>query len=55
MKVTPTSPFYVQRKKVVLLDVPGFDDIYSSDMDRLDEIASYLTDTYVSKLPLTQY
>ncbi|CAG8735817.1 3345_t:CDS:1, partial [Acaulospora colombiana] len=48
MDVTATDPFLVKDQKVVLLDTPGFDNTNASDFDILEEIARYMTKTYVS-------
>ncbi|PVF93007.1 P-loop containing nucleoside triphosphate hydrolase protein [Serendipita vermifera] len=48
-KVTPTEPFSVQGRVVVLIDTPGFDDTNTSDFDILDEIAEYMAKTYKKK------
>lgn len=45
-EVTPTEPFLVSGKSVILLDTPGFDDTNVSDFDILEEIAQYMTKTY---------
>ncbi|PVF93008.1 hypothetical protein CPB86DRAFT_877474 [Serendipita vermifera] len=44
--VTPTAPFFLGGRQVVLLDTPGFDDTNKSDIDVLEEIASYMSQTY---------
>ncbi|CAG8735306.1 12967_t:CDS:2, partial [Acaulospora colombiana] len=44
--VTPTAPFFIGGRQVVLLDTPGFDDTNKSDIDVLEEIAGYMSQTY---------
>ncbi|KAK0384441.1 hypothetical protein NLU13_8527 [Sarocladium strictum] len=43
----------LEGKTVHLIDTPGFDDTYVSDIDRLQELALYLTDLYKSQVNLT--
>jgi hypothetical protein len=45
-EVTPTLPFDIGGRKVILLDTPGFDDTSISDFDILDKIADYMNATY---------
>jgi predicted GTPase len=53
-EVKSTPAFFVNQRRVMLLDTPGFDDTDKSDFDILEEIAKYLTSTYVSGLLLIQ-
>ncbi|PVF99682.1 hypothetical protein CPB86DRAFT_283689 [Serendipita vermifera] len=48
MEVAPTAPFSINGQEVVLLDTPGFDNTKTSDFDILEEVAQYMTRTYVS-------
>ncbi|CAG8737347.1 11267_t:CDS:2, partial [Acaulospora colombiana] len=41
-KVTPTAPFFIDGREVILLDTPGFDDTTTPDFDTLEEIAQYM-------------
>ena len=41
------------KKKVILVDTPGFDDTHRTDTDVLRELASWLVDTYQRDIKLT--
>lgn len=42
-EVNFSEPFFVNGRKVVLFDTPGFDDTNRSDVEILTEIAAFLT------------
>ncbi|KAG8758461.1 hypothetical protein FRC14_008150 [Serendipita sp. 396] len=42
----------IQNRKVVLVDTPGFDDTYRSDIDILTDIATFLVKSYRKGVPL---
>ena len=41
-KIQETEEFVLDGRRVVLVDTPGFDDTYRSDMDVLKSIAAFL-------------
>jgi len=45
-KVQATEPFYLDGRRVVLIDTPGFDDTSLSDTDVLNMMASFLANSY---------
>jgi hypothetical protein len=51
-KVIP-YPVTIGSKKMTLVDTPGFDDTFQTDMDVLDKIADWLEETYEKKRLLT--
>ncbi|PVF94278.1 hypothetical protein CPB86DRAFT_674451, partial [Serendipita vermifera] len=51
--VQPCAPFYLDGRRVLLVDTPGFDDSNMSDVDVLRMIASFLAWTYGEKKKLS--
>ena len=44
-KIQETEEFVLDGRRVVLVDTPGFDDTYRSDIDVLKSIAAFLAES----------
>ena len=44
-EIQETAEFVLNGRRVVLIDTPGFDDTYRSDMDVLKSIAAFLAES----------